>query len=71
MLFSKSSGKNERHGDGGRSLSKAEKQIQELESQAASATGTEKKKILQKIKNIKDSAQRSKKGEEHSKANKR
>lgn len=61
MVNSKSSGKNERHGDGGRTQSKVEKQIQQLEAQLSTATGSEKKKILQKIKNMRESAQKARK----------
>ena len=66
------SSKNEKHGDGGKALSKAEKQIQELKQKLESATKkNEKKKIQQKIKNIQDAARRAKKGEEHSRTKKR
>ncbi|TJY65424.1 hypothetical protein FAZ19_09755 [Sphingobacterium alkalisoli] len=68
---SRSNGKNERHGDGGRTQSKVEKQLRELEEKLSSAAGTEKKRIKTKIERIKTSAQKARKGEEHSKANKR
>ena len=67
----KASGKNERHGDGGRSLSKAEKQIIELEQKAETAPKKERARINQRIKNIKYEADKRRKGEEHSRANKR
>jgi hypothetical protein len=60
------SSKNEKHGDGGRRLSKTAQQIKQLEGKARTATGREKKKILQKIKNIKKMAKKDKKGIEHS-----
>ena len=65
------SSKNERHGDGGRANSKAEEQIAELESQLANATGNDAKKIKQKIQNIRKTAAKKKKGEEHSRGKKR
>jgi len=68
---SKLSSKNEKHGDGGRALTKVEKQINELKEKLSTATGKEKKQIQQKIKNIQEIAQQKKKGEEHSRANKR
>lgn len=71
MSQASDSGKNERHGDGGRELTKSEKQIEALESQLNGATRKERQKIEQKIRNIRQSAQKAKKGEEHSKANKR
>jgi hypothetical protein len=64
-------GKNEKHGDGGRALTKAEKQIQQLEEQVKTAKGTEKARIKKKIQNITQDALRKRKGEEHSRANKR
>ena len=63
--------KNERHGDGGRKLSQAEKKIEELTKQMEGATKKESNAIKQKIKNIRESAEKSKKGEEHSRGNKR
>ena len=59
-------GKNDQHGDGGRSTQKTQKQIEDLQKQLETATGNNKKKISQKIKNIKESNQRKKKGENHS-----
>ena len=64
-------GKNSRHGDDGRAKDSAQAQIEALEAQAAQATGAEKKKLLQKIKNIKRDAERKRKGEEHSRTQKR
>jgi len=63
--------KNEKHGDGGRAKTKVEKQIDDLENQLQGATGTEKAKIKQKIKNIRENAERKEKGEEHSRDTKR
>ena len=71
LKFAKDAGKNDRHGDGGRGLTKAERQIADLESKLAGASGNEAKKIRQKIKNVRESAKNKKKGEEHSRANKR
>jgi len=65
------SGKNERHGDGGRAKEKGSKQIDKLKDQAKNATGRDKKKIEQKIKNIQKDADKKAKGEEHSRAAKR
>jgi RHS repeat-associated protein len=61
------SSKNQRHGDDGRALEKAQKQITELEKQLEGATKKEAAKIKQTIKNIKDAAHRKNKGEEHHK----
>jgi hypothetical protein len=71
LSFAKDSGKNGKHGDGGRALTKAEKQIEALEAQLANAVGNEAKKIKQKIQNVRRTAEKKKEGEEHSKANKR
>ncbi len=60
------SGKNERHGDRGRALDKAQKQIKDLKERAAKAKGTEKKRIEKKIQRIRETAQKKKRGEEHS-----
>ena len=53
------------HGDGGRELAKAEKQIEDLRGQFQSATSKEKKQIQNKIKNIRETAQKKDKGETH------
>ena len=63
--------KNEKHGDGGRAKTKAEKQVDDLEKQKAGASTAEKARINNKIRNIKDAAARKAKGEEHSRGNKR
>ena len=68
---SKTSGKNERHGDSGRSLSKAGKQIEQLKHQLQTADRRTRQKIEQKIKNITQNAARKNKGEEHSRTSKR
>ncbi|MEM6320453.1 MAG: 3-coathanger stack domain-containing protein [Bacteroidota bacterium] len=65
------SSKNEKHGDRGRAKSKAEKQIEELESQLDGANKKEKNKIKKKIQNIKRDAAKKAKGEEHSRTKKR
>jgi len=64
-------GKNEKHGDGGRAIDKTQQQIDDLEQQLQNATGTDRAKIAQKIKNIKETARRKRKGEEHSRGCKR
>ena len=59
-------GKAERHGDAGRQLSKAEKQIKELEEKLQTTTErAAKKQIRRKINKIRMAAQRAKKGETH------
>jgi hypothetical protein len=65
------SSKNEKHGDSGRAMTKAEKQIEKLESQLGGANKKEKAKINKKIQNIKEDAQKKAKGEEHSRTKKR
>ncbi len=62
----KDSSKAERHGDSGRALEKAQKKIENLGRQLESTTGREARKIRQKIKNIREAAQRKAKGETHS-----
>jgi hypothetical protein len=60
-------GKNGAHGDGGRAQESAEKRIKELEEQLKNATTKkEKDRIKQTIKNIRQNAERKKKGENHS-----
>ena len=59
------SGKNEPHGDGGRAQAKADKRIEVLEERLRHASGNEARKLGQKIKNIKQDAQRKRKGETH------
>ncbi|MDH6356079.1 hypothetical protein M2132_002442 [Dysgonomonas sp. PH5-45] len=61
----KSSTKGMPHGDNGRALTQAEKRIAELEKQLQSATGKERIKIQQTIKNIRKDAQKKAKGETH------
>ena len=51
------------HGDSGRALTKADKQIKGLEEQLETATGKEKTRIKQKIKNIREAAQKARKGD--------
>ncbi|MFD2916842.1 DUF6443 domain-containing protein [Psychroserpens luteus] len=69
--FAQDSSPNEKHGDDGRGLTKAGKQIKVLEEQLANATGAAAKKIKQKIKNIKQTAQKNKKGTEDTRTGKR
>ena len=60
------SSKNEKHGDGGRAQTAAERQIAELESQIIPGMSrSERIKIKTKINNIKENANRKAKGEEH------
>ena len=64
--------KNEKHGDRGRALSRADKQIDELNIQLQNATSKkEKRRIGKTIEHIKQNAYRKLNGEEHSKVNKR
>jgi hypothetical protein len=66
------SGKNEKHGDGGRAKEKAAKQIRELEEKLKSATGRrEKEELKRKMKNIRRNAERQARGEEHSRTKKK
>lgn len=66
------SSKNEKHGDGGRAKSKADKQIEELlEILKSTISKREKKKLRVKIENIRQDAERKKKGTEHSVKQKR
>ena len=53
------------HGDSGRALTKAEKQIELLKEQLKTATKKEMKEIQNKIKNIREDALRKAKGETH------
>jgi len=70
--YSKSNGKNEPHGDNGRALGKAEKQINVLQKQYKnSKSGVERQRIKKKIDRIRKDAQRKRKGENHSNGNKR
>ena len=64
------SSKNEKHGDSG-AVTKAEKQIKDLEAQLGGANRKQKNKINQKIKNIRKNAQSQRGGEEHSRTHKR
>ncbi|GBC59928.1 hypothetical protein DENIS_0870 [Desulfonema ishimotonii] len=59
------SGKSDPHGDGGRALEKAKKQIGELEKQLDGANKKEKKRIKKKIQRIVDDARKKRKGETH------
>ena len=71
-LYENLNGKNEQHGDNGRAIGKSESQIGELENQLKNAKSKkEKEKINRKIANIKKTAQKKKKGENHSNGNKR
>ena len=60
-----SAGKNDPHGDSGRALDKAQKQIDELKKALGTATGKEAKEIKKKIENIRKTAEKNKKGETH------
>ena len=68
----KTSGKNERHGDGGRSLDKAQKRIEELKAQIKeSKSRKEREKLKTKIEHIRQDVSSKKRGEEHSRRSKR
>jgi len=67
----KDSGKNSRHGDGGRSQTAADKQIAKLQERASNEKGAAKTKTLNKIKKIEKIAAKNKKGTEHSRTKKR
>ena len=62
------SSKNEAHGDGGRALAKAEKDIAKLQEKLnkSGLSRAEKKQIETKIRNIRRTAQGKQKGESHS-----
>lgn len=64
------SSNNEKHGDGGRAKTKAEKQIEALEKQMEGANKKNRKKLSDKIRRIRQDAQRKAKGEEHSRTKK-
>jgi hypothetical protein len=64
-------GKNEKHGDNGRSLEQAEKQIKELEASKQGKPKKERDLIDRKIDHIKKNAAKNRKGVEHSIGNKR
>jgi hypothetical protein len=67
ILYNQSdSGKNEQHGDGGRAISKADKQIQALQEKLAKATGREAKQLKKKIERIQKTAYKKRRGEQHS-----
>ena len=68
----KVSGKNERHGDNGRSLSKSQERIRELKLELQnSKSRKERQRIKKTIDNIKQDAGRKERGEEHSRMHKR
>lgn len=60
------SGKNSRHGDGGRATDKIQDQITDLQGKMEGASKKEKAKIKKKIQRIKEDATKKAKGEEHS-----
>lgn len=68
----KDSGKNEKHGDGGKTLSKDQKRIGELQGELEKAPNKKEKDIItRKIRNIRENGENKRKGEEHSRGNKR
>ncbi len=69
--YNKDNSKNEKHGDGGRKMSKAEKQIQELRELQKGATKKERRELQNKIDNILETGQKARKGVEHGRLNKR
>jgi hypothetical protein len=58
-------GKNDPHGDSGRALEKANKQVEELRKKLESAKGKEAAKIKQKMRNVIETAKKKRKGESH------
>ncbi len=65
-------GKNEKHGDGGRTVSKTEKQRFELQERIKNASSKKERRDLEtKLKHINQDAERKAKGEEHSRGLKR
>jgi RHS repeat-associated protein len=64
------SSKNEAHGDGGRAMTKAEKQIADYESQMEGANKKTRKVLQKKIQRVREDAQKKEKGENHSMKNK-
>ncbi|GGH20502.1 hypothetical protein FAZ19_09800 [Sphingobacterium alkalisoli] len=66
-----SNGKNGRHGDTGKTENKVEKQLRDLEENCCLLLEMRRKRYCKRSKNIKESALKAKRGEEHSKANKR
>ena len=57
------SGKNEPHGDKGRAKTKANKQIDGYKEKLKTATGNEKKRLNQKIQNVRQNAEKKAKGD--------
>ena len=68
----KDSSNNEKHGDGGRTLSKDEKRIKDLkQNRARSPNKKEKQALKKKLQNIKRTGEKQREGEEHSRTRKR
>lgn len=68
----KTHGKNESHGDGGRAMTKAEKKIEQYKLQLQNAANKKEREAIKvKIKNVTEDAKRKAKGENHSQGNKR
>ncbi len=65
------SSKNERHGDGGRSIPSAKERAAELRERASKLPKKERKVLEKKAQRIERDAQRQRKGEEHSRRHKR
>jgi hypothetical protein len=65
------SGKNSKHGDSGRSMSKADKQIEGYKKELETATGSTRQKIMKKIQNVTEAAKRAQKGTEDTRTGKR
>ena len=70
QMRAEDSSKNEKHGDDGRALGKAEERIKDLKGQLEGATRKERERIEKKIRNINDTALKKRKGEEHSRGGK-
>ncbi|RGI90612.1 hypothetical protein, partial [Bacteroides xylanisolvens] len=68
----KDSSNNEKHGDGGRTLSKDEKRIKDLKQKIdRSPNKKEKQALKKKLQNIKRNGEKQREGEEHSRTRKR
>ena len=71
VLEATDSSKNEKHGDGGRALRKTEKQIEDIDTQISQAKNNkERKRLINKRKNIRENGKRKQKGEEHGRVHK-
>ena len=67
----RNSSKNERHGDGGRALTKQEERLKELEEKIRTAPRKERQKLKKRLKNIREDAEKKRSGTEDSRSGKR